>query len=47
VGNLQPQIEYSFPGAATATHAVPPAMREAGAGTPRFIIGGGSVTPAP
>ncbi|TDD87161.1 SDR family NAD(P)-dependent oxidoreductase [Actinomadura darangshiensis] len=47
VDSLQPQIEYSFYGAVTATQAVLPAMREAGAGTLLFTTGGGSVDPVP
>ncbi|MGP4009744.1 SDR family NAD(P)-dependent oxidoreductase [Streptomyces sp. 4N124] len=47
VDNLQPQIEYIFYGAVAATHAVLPAMREAGAGTLLFTTGGGSVDPVP
>ncbi|MFI6930635.1 SDR family NAD(P)-dependent oxidoreductase [Streptomyces sp. NPDC050287] len=47
VDNLQPQIEYVFYGAVTATRAVLPAMREAGAGTLLFTTGGGSVDPVP
>ncbi|WP_158852564.1 SDR family NAD(P)-dependent oxidoreductase [Saccharothrix deserti] len=47
VDNLQPQIEYNFYGAVTAAQAVLPAMREAGAGTPLFTTGGGSVDPVP
>lgn len=47
VDNLQPQIEYVFYGAVTATRTVLPAMREAGAGTLLFTTGGGSVDPVP
>ncbi|UUU29121.1 hypothetical protein JIX56_03945 [Streptomyces sp. CA-210063] len=47
VGNLQPQIEYVFYGAVAATHAVLPAMREAGVGTLLFTTGGGSVDLVP
>ncbi|MGI5320889.1 SDR family NAD(P)-dependent oxidoreductase [Actinomadura nitritigenes] len=47
VDNLQPQIDYNLYGAITATAAVLPAMRKAGAGTLLFTTGGGSVNPIP
>jgi NADP-dependent 3-hydroxy acid dehydrogenase YdfG len=47
VENLQPQIEHLLYGAVAATHAVLPAMLEAGAGTLLFTIGGGALTPYP
>jgi NADP-dependent 3-hydroxy acid dehydrogenase YdfG len=45
--NLQPYLDYVFYGAAAATRAVLPAMREADAGTLLFTTGGGSVDPVP
>lgn len=47
VDDLQPQVEYNLYGAVTATRAVLPTMREAGAGTLLFTTGGGSVNPNP
>ena len=47
VENLQPQIEHLLYGAVAATHAVLPAMLEAGVGTLLFTIGGGALTPIP
>lgn len=45
--DIQEQIEYQLYGAMTATRAVLPAMRDAGAGTLLFTTGGGSVDPNP
>jgi NAD(P)-dependent dehydrogenase (short-subunit alcohol dehydrogenase family) len=45
--NLQPHLRSLLFGALTATRAVLPAMREAGAGTLLFTTGGGSVDPVP
>jgi NADP-dependent 3-hydroxy acid dehydrogenase YdfG len=45
--NLQPQIEHHLYGAVTATHAVLPAMLDAGAGSLLFTTGGGAITPYP
>jgi len=45
--DLQHEIELQLYGAITATRAVLPAMREAGAGTLMFTTGAGSVDPVP
>jgi NAD(P)-dependent dehydrogenase (short-subunit alcohol dehydrogenase family) len=45
--DLQFQIEFQLYGAITATQAVVPAMREAGAGTLLYTTGAGSVDPVP
>ena len=47
VDDLQPQVEYNLYSAVTASRAVLPAMREAGAGTLLFTTGAGSVDPDP
>ncbi|MCI2956684.1 SDR family NAD(P)-dependent oxidoreductase [Agromyces atrinae] len=45
--DVQRQMEFQLYGSITATHAVLPAMREAGAGTLFFTTGAGSITPVP
>ncbi|PQP14508.1 SDR family NAD(P)-dependent oxidoreductase [Rhodococcus opacus] len=45
--DVQSEIEFQLYGAITATQAVLPAMREAGAGTLLFTTGAGSVDPVP
>lgn len=45
--DIQSQIEFQLYGAITATSAVLPAMREAGAGTLLYTTGAGSVKPVP
>ncbi|WP_060888415.1 SDR family NAD(P)-dependent oxidoreductase [Streptomyces caniscabiei] len=45
--HVQHEIEFQLYGAITATQAVLPAMREAGAGTLLYTTGAGSVDPVP
>jgi NADP-dependent 3-hydroxy acid dehydrogenase YdfG len=45
--HVQHEIEFQLYGAITATKAVLPAMREAGAGTLLYTTGAGSVEPVP
>ncbi|MDH6493967.1 SDR family NAD(P)-dependent oxidoreductase [Streptomyces sp. SAI-149] len=45
--HVQLQIEFQLYGAITATRAVLPAMREAGAGTLLYTTGAGSLDPVP
>jgi NADP-dependent 3-hydroxy acid dehydrogenase YdfG len=45
--DVQPEIEAQLYGAISATRAVLPAMRQAGAGTLLFTTGAGSVNPVP
>jgi NAD(P)-dependent dehydrogenase (short-subunit alcohol dehydrogenase family) len=47
VEDMQFQAEFQLYGAITATQAVLPALREAGAGTLLFTTGAGSVDPVP
>lgn len=45
--DVQQQMDFQLSGALTATRAVLPAMREAGAGTLLYTTGAGSVSPIP
>jgi NAD(P)-dependent dehydrogenase (short-subunit alcohol dehydrogenase family) len=45
--DVQFEVEFQLYGAITATHAVLPALRKAGAGTLLFTTGAGSVDPVP
>ncbi|MEU1268813.1 SDR family NAD(P)-dependent oxidoreductase [Streptomyces sp. NPDC005799] len=45
--HVQHEIEFQLYGAITATRAVLPAMREAGAGTLLYTTGAGSIDPVP